>query len=97
MNSYSSSIIGQQMTMEDMFQGSDLDHERDSKRLGEGFKRTLEVMRDEQWHTPEEIAAKSHNRLDSCLRYVRYLKKQGYTVEKRYEQNGIYLYRALRA
>lgn len=67
----------------------------DVKRLGEGYKRVFDLMKDSQWRTPEEIAELSHTRLDSALRFLRYAKAQGHGYHKRSLGKGLYIYRII--
>ncbi len=94
MKSYSASI-GQQLSIEDLFRGADYEHSRDAKRLGIGYRKTLDLMKDGQWRTPNEIAELSHNRVDSALRYLRYMKAQGHIYNKRYRGNGLNEYQII--
>lgn len=96
MKSFSAAVIGQnQPSLFDTFRGSDLQPERDCKRLGAGYKRLFEAMKDGTWFTPEAMAVQSQNRLDSALRYWRYMKKAGHTCNKKYVGNGLYLYQVI--
>lgn len=84
--------IVHQLSIEDVLRGSDYDPKRDEQRLGEGYRRTFEVMKDGHWRTPQEIAELSGCRLDSALRFVRLTKKFGHTVNKEYVDHGIWKY-----
>ncbi len=80
--------------IETELRGSDLKPE-DRKRLGAGYRRVVEVMKDGNWHDMRSVAFRSETELDSAKRYVRHMKKQGYKVERRNEGGGLNLYRAL--
>lgn len=95
MKSFSYSVIEQQTDIFSMLRGSDLDAKRDEKRLGAGYQRTLEVMKDGQWRTPEAMAKQSGNRIDSALRYWRYMKQAGHECNKKYVRDGLYLYQVI--
>ena len=82
------------MTIEDLMFGTDL-KQGDEKRLGEGYKRTFNVMKDGIFRTPDEIARLSGNRLDSALRYLRYMKARGHRYNKMRKERGLYMYQIL--
>ncbi len=93
MPSYSSTI-GAQMAIDEILVGSDYQPARDSKRLGKGYQKVKEIMSDGLARSPDEIAMLSGQRLDSALRFVRLMRKQGYIITKDYKENGLYLYSA---
>lgn len=95
MKSFSSSIANPaQMSIEDMLMGSDISS-RDEKRLGEGYKRVFNLMKDGFWRTPEQIASGSSTRLDTALRMLRYAKQRGHLYFKRLVKNGLYEYKII--
>ena len=85
----------QQLSLEDIWQGSDLKPERDHDRIGAGYMRVFELMKDTNWRSPQEIADMSKTRLDSGLRYLRYMKKRGHGYSKKLIRNGLYLYQII--
>jgi hypothetical protein len=94
MKSFSAQIV-HQLSIEEALRGVDYSAPRDEKRLGEGYRRTFDVMKDGTWRTPDEIAKLSGCRLDSALRFMRYAKAQGHQYNKRYKENGVYEYQII--
>ncbi len=81
-------------TLFDALRGSDIT-QSDKKRLGAGYLRVFNLMKDGQYRTPEQIAEGSNTRIDSSLRYIRYCKQQGHKVESESKGGGLHLYRVI--
>lgn len=79
------------MTIEDAIQGNI--SQADRKRIGKGYLRVFNVMKDGEWHTPDEIAQESDTRIDTALRCCRLMKKRGHGYEKSHLGNGLYSYK----
>lgn len=85
--------------------GADYSESRDGKRLGKQRERVRRTALGLGWFTLDEIQTLLTRRFPdgrfpeaSVLRQLRYLRAQengGYTLEKRYEGNGLYKYRLL--
>jgi hypothetical protein len=81
------------------FNGSDYDHERDDGRLSAQMDRVREVMQDGNWRGLAELAVTTGDPPASVSAQLRHLRKArfgAYIVEKKYVENGLYLYRILR-
>lgn len=81
-----------------LFDGSDYKHERDSARLSGQLLRIWDAMRNGQWRTLDEIASMTrtpHSSASAQLRNLRKEKFGSHTIEKRYTDDGLYLYRLI--
>ena len=78
------------------FAGSDYDPERDDPRLETQLERVFDTMSDGVERSLAEIAETTGDppaSVSAQLRHLRKPKHGGYTVEKEYHGNGLYLYR----
>lgn len=78
------------------FNGSDYVPSRDDARLSGQVERVFRCMADGQWRSLEQIAAATGDPQASISAQLRHLRKRrfgGHTVEKRYEGNGLFLYK----
>jgi len=86
------------MGRDPQFNGSDYDHQADSRRLTGQLLRVFSVMRDRTWRSLDEIASATGDPPASVSAQLRHLRKPrfgGYTVEKRNRGNGLFEYRVL--
>ena len=80
------------------FNGSNYDHERDSKALTNQLYRIVAVMMDAKERTLGEIAERTGASEASVSAQLRHLRKErfgAHTVEKRHVGNRLFLYRLL--
>lgn len=78
------------------FDGETYVHERDGGRLARQMGRVLMLMRDGEWHTLPEIAAKTDDPPASVSARLRDLRKTrfgGHVVERIYVERGLFAYR----
>ena len=80
------------------FFGDDYQRERDYTRLAEGMRLVYRHMRDEQWHTLEDISEATgvpEASASADLRSLRRPENGGYYIEKVFVKKGLYKYRLL--
>lgn len=80
------------------FDGRTLDPQRDDKRLTTQSERVFEIVKDGEWHTISEIAAKvngSEAAISARLRDFRKAKFGAFQVEREYVERGLFRYRLL--
>lgn len=80
------------------FNGSDYVPERDNGRLQSQLEQIFELMKDGNWRSLEAISLWTGAPAASVSAQLRHLRKErfgGHTVEKRYEGQGLHLYRVL--
>lgn len=78
------------------FDGSDYEHKRDGIRLTGQLERVFNVMRFGQWVSLQELALKAKCPEASASAQLRNLRKErfgGFEIEKKYKNNGLFLYR----
>ena len=78
------------------FDGSDYEHKRDGIRLTGQLERVFNVMRFGQWVSLQELAHKAKCPEASASAQLRNLRKErfgGFEIEKKYANNGLFLYR----
>ena len=78
------------------FDGSDYDHKRDGIRLTGQLERVFDVMKNGQWITLRELADRSRCPEASASAQLRNLRKErfgGFVIEKKYDHNGLFLYK----
>ena len=81
---------------EPIFQGSDYDHARDSKRLTGQLQKVYDCMKDAQWRTLDKIATATgapHASVSAQLRNLRKIPFGAHTIEKRHVEGGLFEYR----
>ena len=74
-----------QITLEELG-GWHVLNKKDLEELNEGSKRVFMLLRDNEWHTREEICAaagKNGAYASEGLRRARELRQKGYTLEKK--------------
>lgn len=79
-----------------IFNGSDIDMNRDAKRLSGQIKDIYDLMKDGQWRTLGAIEAATKHGQASISAQLRNLKKVqfgGHGLEKRHLGNGLYEYK----
>ena len=85
--------------MEQMrFDGADYDHARDSVRLTGQLLDIWEFVKDSGWYSLADISRNTGHPAASVSAQLRHLRKErfgGHTVEKKYEGNGLYLYKVI--
>lgn len=82
--------------LEQRFNGSDYDQERDGARLSGQLARIFEVVKDGKWRSLRQIADEAKAPEASVSAQLRHLRKPrfgNYTVEKQYHNNGLFFYR----
>ena len=80
------------------FDGDDYDDDRDRPRLRGQIERVHHFMEDGDWYTLDQISSATgdpHSSVSAQLRHLRKKKFGSYTIIKKYEGNGLYLYRML--
>lgn len=80
------------------FDGSTIDHARDTSRLGEQMAAVLSVMADGKWRTLSAIASETNAPEASVSARLRDLRKPrfgGHTVNREYLQRGLFQYQLL--
>ena len=80
------------------FQGATYVRERDYKRLKTKYDRVFAFMRDKQWHTLREISEETDTpeaTASAILRAFRNKNNGGHTVERRYVDGGLFVYKLL--
>jgi hypothetical protein len=80
------------------FQGATYVKERDYTRLKKKYDRVFAFMQDADWHTLREISEATDTpeaTASATLRAFRNKKNGGHVVERRYVDNGLYVYRLL--
>jgi hypothetical protein len=78
------------------FFGAGYNAERDSIRLTQGLQAVYDVMKDEQWHTLEDIEmaiGKPQASISASIRGLRNPKNGGYYIEREYIKDGLHKYR----
>ena len=73
--------------------GSTYDHARDGKRLSMQRNRVLAFMRRGAWHTLSEISRRTGDPESSVSARLRQLRKEGFTIQRRYVSRGLHEYR----
>ena len=79
-----------------IFHGSDIDMNRDAKRLTGQLLDIYNLMKDGQWRSLGEIEAATGHGAASVSAQLRNLKKAAFgahTVEKQHVKNGLFQYR----
>jgi hypothetical protein len=79
-----------------IFDGADYIPARDNPRLSYQFERIRNLMLDGEWRSLPEIEAATGDPPASISAQLRHLRKArfgGYTVDKRYDGDGLYRYR----
>jgi hypothetical protein len=76
--------------------GETFSQERDGARLGAQYLRVRDLMRDGIWRTLEGISAATGDPQASISARLRDMRRNGFTVERAYVENGLWKYRALR-
>jgi hypothetical protein len=82
------------------FNGPDYEHERDNTRLTAQLDRVRDLMLDNAWRTLEQIEQATGDPQASISAQLRHLRKArfgGYTVNKEYLGDGLYLYQVVPA
>jgi len=80
------------------FDGPEYDHKRDGKRLASQHNKIKKLMWDGQWRSLREISEKTgapEASVSSTLRDFRKPRFGSHTVEKKYVDKGLYLYRVI--
>lgn len=80
------------------FSGDTYDRERDGERLARQMTAVRIVMSDHEWHTLRGLSNVTGAPEASVSARLRDLRKQrfgGYTVERKYEGEGLWAYRLL--
>lgn len=80
------------------FEGSDIDHARDTERLRGQLLRVYELMRDGTWRTLDQIAKATgdpHASVSAQLRHLRKPRNGSHTINKRYLSDGLYQYQLI--
>lgn len=78
------------------FDGADYVPSRDDRRLLTQIDRIRNLMMDGKWRTYEDIAAVTGDPAPSISAQLRNLRKSehgGYTVERKYKGDGLYIFR----
>jgi hypothetical protein len=78
------------------FDGETFEPARDADRLNAQLGRVLATMRDHDWHTLAELAARTTDPEASISARIRDLRKPkfgGYVVQRRYVEAGLWAYR----
>lgn len=86
-------------TAQPRFNGADYQPGRDNPRLAPQHERIRDLMLDGQWRTLEQIADATHDPVASVSAQLRHLRKPrfgAYLVDRRYEGDGLYVYRVRR-
>jgi hypothetical protein len=76
--------------------GATFEPKRDTIRLNEQCQDVYNFMADNCWHTLREISERVRHPEASCSARLRDLRKPkfgGFTIEKRYIENGLWQYR----
>ena len=84
--------------MSNEFYGAGYIEERDHSRLKTKSQRVFEIMKDGQWWTLSDLEKITGSPQASISAYIRGFRRQangGHTVERKYAQNGLYLYRLI--
>jgi len=87
-----------QMDLIPQFDGATYSPERDHERLATQLERVKLLMRDGRWRTLRDISKLTDTPEASASAQLRNLRKPrfgGYTIERRYIDNGLYEYRVL--
>lgn len=80
------------------FDGADYTPERDVQRLTKQFRRVFDLMRDGQWRTLKAISSYTHDPEASVSAQLRHMRKPrfgGHTINKKYVDNGLYVYQLI--
>ena len=80
------------------FDGATFEPSRDAERLTSQLEHVLNLMRDGRWRSLRQIAQSvqgSEASVSARLRDLRKPRFGGFTVERKYEGNGLYVYRVL--
>lgn len=80
------------------FDGADYTPERDAQRLTKQFRRVFDLMRDGQWRTLKAISSYTHDPEASVSAQLRHMRKPrfgGHTINKKYVDNGLYVYQLI--
>jgi hypothetical protein len=76
--------------------GETFSPERDGARLGAQYLRVRDLMRDGVWRTLEGISAATGDPQASISARLRDMRRNGFTVERRYIANGLWEYRMVK-
>lgn len=80
------------------FDGADYVHAEDYSRLKSQYDRVFALMRDGQWRTLEGISELTGDPVASVSAQLRHMRKPrfgAHTVERRYMDRGLYVYRVI--
>lgn len=80
------------------FDGATFDQNRDSSRLTAQYTRVLDLMRDGQWRTLEQIAAATGDPAPSVSARLRDMRKPrfgAHVVNRRYVRRGLFEYQVV--
>ena len=80
------------------FDGATFDQGRDGSRLTAQFNRVLDLMRDGQWRTLEQIAAATGDPAPSVSARLRDMRKPrfgSHAVNRRYVRRGLFEYQVV--
>jgi len=80
------------------FAGAVYDDARDRLRLSTQLQRVYDLMQDGRWRFLQEISDETGDPPASVSAQLRHLRKKrfgGFTVEKSYQGDGLFLYRVL--
>lgn len=83
---------------EQVFDGSDYDHERDHVRLETQLAKVFNLMKDGRWRSLTEIENETGAPQASVSAQLRNLRKErfgGHTVNKKYVHDGLYVYQLI--
>jgi hypothetical protein len=80
------------------FEGSDIDHARDTERLKSQLLRIFELMKDGKFRSLQQISDATgapHASASAQLRNLKKARNGGHTLNKRYLGNGLFEYQIL--
>ena len=78
------------------FFGAGYEKQRDHERLTKSLRAVYDAMKDEQWHTLEDIAEMTDKPEASISAHIRSLRRPengGYYIERRHVGSGLHKYR----
>lgn len=78
------------------FDGSTIEPERDNSRLGDQLRKVLNLMRDGEWRTLDEISRATGSPVASVSARLRDLRKERFgkhVIEREYVDRGLFKYR----
>ena len=76
--------------------GDSFNQERDGKRLNAQCQRTFDCVRDGTWKSLKAISAATGDPEASVSARLRDLRRHGFTVERKYVERGLWIYRVTR-